>query len=94
MGKGTLLLLNGRFHTLDPQAPLASAVAIRGGRIVHAGGEREAREALRRASEKAAKSGHALWTNTLALWAAHRTGLTGIHAAATIVGGKVVYEAL
>src|SRR6188472_2238688 len=43
--KGDLLLLNGNVLTMDPANPLASAVAIRGGKIAVAGTDAEAREA-------------------------------------------------
>ncbi|MBE3132216.1 MAG: amidohydrolase, partial [Acidobacteria bacterium] len=38
--------MNGIIHTMDPVAPIASAVAIRSGRIVFVGGEEDARAAL------------------------------------------------
>ena len=41
-----LLLFNGRIHTMDPRAPLASAIAIREGRVVRVGDEDAARDAL------------------------------------------------
>ncbi len=41
-----LLLFGGTVHTMDPARPLASAVAVRGGRIVAVGASDDAREAL------------------------------------------------
>ncbi len=41
-----LVLFNGIIRTMDPVAPVASAVAIRSGRIVFVGGEEDARAAL------------------------------------------------
>ncbi len=41
-----LLLFNGVFHTMEPRAPTASAVAIRDGRFLHVGDESGARAAL------------------------------------------------
>ncbi len=41
-----LLLVNGIIHTMDAEAPLASAVAVRSGRILFVGGDAEARAAL------------------------------------------------
>jgi predicted amidohydrolase YtcJ len=41
-----LLLLNGRFHTMDPAAPLAEAAAIRAGRFLFVGDAEGARAAL------------------------------------------------
>ncbi|MGO9411920.1 MAG: amidohydrolase [Spirochaetia bacterium] len=43
---GSLLLRNGVFRTMEPRAPLASAVAIRDGRFLHVGEEAGARAAL------------------------------------------------
>jgi predicted amidohydrolase YtcJ len=43
--KGDLLLLNGKVLTMDPTNPIASGVAIRGGKIAIAGTDAEAREA-------------------------------------------------
>jgi predicted amidohydrolase YtcJ len=41
-----LVLYNGRFYTLDPSMPRASAIAIRDGRIVYVGDDRTARGLL------------------------------------------------
>jgi predicted amidohydrolase YtcJ len=41
-----LVLFNGIIHTMDPAAPVASAAAIRSGRIVFVGGDEDARAAL------------------------------------------------
>jgi hypothetical protein len=41
-----LLLFGGTVHTMDPARPRASAVAVRGGRIVAVGSSDDAREAL------------------------------------------------
>lgn len=48
---GDLLLLNGRILTMDPAHPVASAVAIRMGRIVYAGDDAGARAAAAPGSE-------------------------------------------
>ena len=45
-GPGDLLLYNGAIRTLDPALPVASAVAIRGGRILAAGADDEMRQRL------------------------------------------------
>jgi len=44
--KHTLLLFNGVVHTMEPRAPLASAVAIRDGHFLYVGEEAGARVAL------------------------------------------------
>lgn len=41
-----LVLLNGTVYTLEPSRPRATAVAVRGGRIVHVGHDADARGAL------------------------------------------------
>jgi predicted amidohydrolase YtcJ len=46
-----LLLLNGRIRTMDPANPLASAVAIRNGRVVFAGDDAGARASVPAATE-------------------------------------------
>ena len=43
--KGDLLLLNGKVLTMDSDNPIATALAIRGGKIAIAGTDAEAREA-------------------------------------------------
>jgi hypothetical protein len=43
MKKSNLVLINGLFHTLDPEQPSASAAAIRGDRIVYVGENENAR---------------------------------------------------
>ena len=44
---GDLLLVNGRIRTMDPANPVVSAVAIRMGRVVHAGDDAGAKAACR-----------------------------------------------
>ena len=48
---GDLLLLNGKVRTMDPANPVASAVAIRQGRVVFAGDDAGARAAVPAATE-------------------------------------------
>ena len=43
-GNAELVFVGGGVYTLDPARPWAAAVAVRNGRIVHVGGEAEARE--------------------------------------------------
>lgn len=45
MAHGDLVLVGGRIRTLDPTNPAASAIAIRGGEIVHVGTDAAARAA-------------------------------------------------
>ncbi len=47
-----LLLVNGKIHTLDPLRPLVSALAIRDGKILSAGSDAEARNALPQAGRE------------------------------------------
>jgi predicted amidohydrolase YtcJ len=44
-----IVLVNGHVMTVDPMNPVASAVAIRAGRIVHVGSDADARAAGGRA---------------------------------------------
>lgn len=41
LGKAELILLNGKFHTVDRENPLAEAVAIRDGKFLAVGSEAE-----------------------------------------------------
>jgi predicted amidohydrolase YtcJ len=46
-----LILFNGRFHTLDPANPLASAVAISGGKFSAVGIDRDVHELTHEATK-------------------------------------------
>ena len=41
LGKAGVILTNGRFHTVDRENPLADAVAIRDGKFLERGDQRD-----------------------------------------------------
>ena len=48
----TMILLNGRIHTLNPQQPTATAVAIRDGKILAVGSDDEIKPLLAAGGER------------------------------------------
>lgn len=44
LGKADIILINGRFHTVDRENPVATAVAIRDGKFLEVGSQSEVME--------------------------------------------------
>ena len=49
LGKAELILLNGKFHTVDRENPVADAVAIRDGKFLEVGTAAEVMQHRRKA---------------------------------------------
>ncbi len=56
----TMILINGRIHTLNPQQPTATAVAIRNGRVLAVGSDDEIKPLLASVGELVNLNGRTL----------------------------------